>query len=403
MTYNPACDWHAGVIPFQPIATGSLMNESEAQGSGSTAKTASREHDPLVWVISGYRAGEHTQMAALAEALGWPFRTKALRYRPWDFVPGLLRRSSLAGVDRRASDTLEPPWPDVVITAGMRNEPVARWVRNRAGPGCLLVSVGRPWAGFECFDLVITTPQYRLPDRPNVLQNVGTLHLVNESSLAAARDRWSPRFKDLPSPRIGVLVGGNSGPYTLGPRAAGRLAAQANRMAKETGGSLLVTTSARTSTSATEVLACGLDCPHYLYRWNPDPARNPYLGILAMADALIVTSDTVSMLSEAVGTGKPVHIFDLAGDGKGDFRPGAILYRMLMEYGHPRLTRDLALFHRRLLESGRAVWLGNSSWSSRVNPRSLDDLQRAVQRVSQLFRRSTNRAGASGTSPAQET
>jgi len=378
------------------------MNESDAQGSGSTPKTAARGRDPLVWVISGYRAGEQTQMTALAEALGWPFRVKALKHRPWDFAHGLLRLSSLAGIDRRTSDVLQPPWPDLVITAGMRNEPIARWVRERAGSGCVLVNVGRPWAGFDCFDLVVTTPQYRLPDRPNILQNVGTMHLVNESTLSAARDRWKPRFEDLPSPRIGVLVGGNSGPYTFGPRAAGRLAAQASRMAKDTGGSLLVTTSARTATSATDVLASGLDCPHYLYRWNPDPALNPYLGILAVAEAFIVTADTVSMLSEAVGTGKPVHIFGLEGDGSGDFRPSAVLYRMLMEYGHPRLTRDLELFHRRLTESGRAVWLGHDSWSSRSNPRPLDDLHRAAQRVRQLVASSTHRPGTPETSPAHE-
>ena len=49
-------------------------------------------------------------------------------------------------------------------------------------------------------DLVITTPQYRLPDRADVLQNLGTLHRVTPGSLDAARAAWQPRFAELPRP-----------------------------------------------------------------------------------------------------------------------------------------------------------------------------------------------------------
>ncbi len=356
------------------------MNQPHSQDLQAEATDASSRSEPLVWVISGYRAGETTQLLALAEGLGWPFEVKDLRHRRWDFVPGLLRRVSLAGVERAARDQIGPPWPDVVITAGMRNEPIARWIKQHAGENCLLVNVGRPWAGFDHFDLVITTPQYRLPERHNILQNIGTMHLVSDHSLAAAARRWKPEFDRLSGPCIGVLIGGHSGPYTLGPAAARRLAAAAGKLAREMEGSLLATTSSRTSDAATEAFAAALDCPHYLYRWSPDSADNPYYGILATADLLIVTSDTVSMISEAVGTGKPVFIFDL--DGDGDFRPGAVFYRLLMRFGHPRLTRDLELFHRRLTETGRAAWLGRPRSAARSEP--LDDLARAVARIQAL-------------------
>ena len=336
--------------------------------------------EPLVWVIAGYRAGETTQLLALAEGLGWPFEVKELRHRRWDFVPGLLRRISLAGIEKAARDEIRPPWPDVVLSAGMRNEPLARWIKKRAGEKCLLVNVGRPWAGFDHFDLVITTPQYRLPERHNILQNIGTMHLVGDRALASAARRWKPEFEHLTGPCIGVLIGGHSGPYTLGPAAARRLALAAGRLAREMEGSVLATTSSRTSAAATEAFAGALDCPHFLYRWSPDSADNPYYAILASADLLIVTSDTVSMISEAVGTSKPVFIFDL--DGDEDFRLGAVLYRLLMRFGHRRLTRDLGLFHRRLTETGRTAWLGQPRPA--VSPEPLDDLTRAVARVQAL-------------------
>ena len=107
--------------------------------------------------------------------------------------------------------------------------------------------------------------------------------------------------------------------------------------------------------------------PCDLYRWRPGDSSNPYFGILALSEALVVTADSVSMLSEACATGKPVYMADLAGSGypmrpdsdlDGDFRLSALVYSGVMRFGHPRLSRDLRLVHRALREQGRAVWLG---------------------------------------------
>ncbi len=356
------------------------MDQSHDQARDPPSASAAA---PLVWVVSGYRAGERTQMLALAEALGWPYVIKDLSLRPWDFVPGLFMATSLTGIDRRMSGALEPPWPDLVISAGMRNEPIARWIRQSAGERCRLVHVGRPWASYERFDLVITTPQYRLPEKANILQNTGTLHRVGVDTLAAAAERWAPAFSHLPRPYTGLLIGGSSGPYTLGPGTAARLAAEANRMVNRSGGSLLVTTSARTSPAATEAVGATLDCPAYVYGWTPDSETNPYYGILAVSDDLIVTCDSVSMLSEAIATGKPVHMFDSGPGHSDDFRLGALLYRGLMRFGHRRLTRDLSLFHDRLLDNGQVAWMGGAL--PRRTRMPTGDLERAVERVRGLM------------------
>ena len=346
---------------------------------------------PRTWVVMGYRAGERTQLLALADGLGWPYEIKDLAHQPWDGLPGLFRTRSLAGIRRESAATLQPPWPDLVITAGMRNEPIARWIRQRSGGTTRLVHVGRPWARLEHFDLVVSTPQYRLPDRPNVLQNVGTLHGVNQARLAAAAEQWQPRFAHLPRPWIGVVVGGNSGPYTFGPATARDLGRSVADMAKARGGSLLVTTSARTQPAATDALEGAMDCSHCLYRWAPGDTENPYLAILGLADDLVVTSDSVSMVSEAAATTSPVYLFDLDAPRRArragrapseDFRLGAVGYRALQAAAPQRLTRDLDLFLARMVESGRCAWLGEEP------PQTVpfrDDLPRAVARVRALF------------------
>ena len=347
-----------------------------------------------MWLLEPYRAGEQQQVLALAEALGWPFECKRLHhYRLRGAVTNLGRGTGLAGIDQRRSDPLLPPWPDLLITAGMRNEPVARWVRAQSSERTRLVHIGRPWADAERFALVITTPQYRLPRRPNVLHNDLPLHRVHAERLAQAAVRWAPTVMPLPAPRIAVIVGGDSGPYALGARAARRLLSEAAALARSSGGSLLITTSPRTPAAALAELRRDCGVPVRFYGWRPGDPDNPYFGYLALADALVVTADSVSMLSEAAATGKPLYLFDLgagrqrmrpgAGTGVDDWRLGALLYRALMRWGWQRLSRDLTLVHRQLIAGGRATWLGDPPPAG--GARADADLERALARVRALF------------------
>lgn len=343
---------------------------------------------PVIWLIDAYRAGERGQVTALVEALGWPCETKRLDYRKQVFMPHVLGRATLRGITPGSAAMLQPPWPDLVISSGVRNEPVCRWIRERSGGRTRYVHVGRPWAPLETFDLVITTPQYRVPDRPNVLNNTLTLHNLSPERLAAARARWADTFADLPRPHIAVIAGGNSGPFTFGPRSAARLAEQASALARQSGGSLLVSTSSRTGDGAIAELQRGIDVPHYFYRWQPDDPDNPYLGMLAVADRLIVTADSIAMLSEACATGRPVQMFDLGGMREGsdvetDFRLGATLYAAMLRWLWRPLSRDITLVHRQLHDSSRALWLEEEA-SASVLPAETD-MQRAVAAVRALL------------------
>jgi mitochondrial fission protein ELM1 len=343
---------------------------------------------PIIWLIDAYRAGEQSQVRALVDALGWPFETKRLSYRKHVVLPHVLGLSSLRGITTESAAMLEPPWPDLVISSGVRNEPVCRWIRAHSGGHTRYVHVGRPWGPLKGFDLVVTTPQYRVPRHVNVLNNMLTLHSVTPERLAAARDEWAETFDHLPRPRIAVIAGGHSGPFTFGPLAASRLAHQASTLARQSGGSLLVSTSSRTSEEAIDALQCGIDGPNFFYRWQPNDPANPYFGMLAFADRLVVTGDSIAMLSEACATGRPVQIFDLGGmrghnDVAVDFRLAARLYAILMRWLWQRLSRDITLVHQQLRASSRAFWLEEETGASVVPAAS--DMQRAVAAVQELI------------------
>ncbi|MGZ8995474.1 MAG: mitochondrial fission ELM1 family protein [Rhodospirillales bacterium] len=363
---------------------------------------------PRVWATLGHKAGDNSQVRALAEALGLPFEERHFVYRPYELATNLLLGPTLAGVITERSSALAPPWPDLIISAGRRNEPICRWIQTQAAPQRVrLVHVGRPWAKIERFDLIVTTPQYRLPILPNVLHNKTPLHRITFDRLRHDGEAWEPRLKSLPKPHIAVMIGGNSGPFSFDRAAAERLAKQASEMANARGGSLLVSTSARTQPPAIDAFLQAVSAPAHVYRWTAGDPDNPYFAFLGLAEEIIVTGDSMSMLAEACATHKRVYIFDL-GEGRYAMRESvaeaaraekptqpwwqrlekarwdAFWYRQMMRFGPQRLSRDIRIVHRHLVESGLAVWLGDEFPAGQPLP-SLDCVPRAVARVRALL------------------
>ncbi len=320
---------------------------------------------PRTWCLLGRKAGDNAQVTALADALGWPWEPRHIAARPWELLPQLALRVTLAGIDRGASSPLRPPWPELVLTAGRRNEPVARWIRRRAGGGTRLVHVGRPWAPLPCWDLIVTTPQYFLPAAANIRHNTLPLCDLRPEALAAAGEALAPQLASLPRPWIGVLVGGDSGKYVYTPAKGRKLGILAQRLAAVSGGSLLVTGSPRTPPRALDALAAELAVPHRLHRWGQ--GENPYRGILALADAFVVSGESMSMLAEAQTRGRPLYIFD-PGDGatpwwrqRHGWRYKPLSHRLAMRFGPGRMRRDIGRIQDALVAGGAAHWLDEAS------------------------------------------
>jgi len=111
------------------------------------------------------------------------------------------------------------------------------------------------------------------------------------------------RIGEQPRPRIGVLIGGGNAAYRFAADDAHMLAAELACNAAASGASLLVTTSRRTGTENLEILRAALaDTRTFLWDGTGD---NPYYGILGLADVLVVTADSVNMITEAVATAGP--------------------------------------------------------------------------------------------------
>jgi len=257
----------------------------------------------MIWVLEDNRAGTAAQALGIAERLGRPFRRVPLRFGPLAALPWPW--PTLAGLAERAD--FVPPWPSLVISAGRRAAPVSRWLRAR---GAHNVHAMRPGLGAADFDLLVIGGHDSPAPADNVMRIEGAAHRLTPGALAAAAGAW-PELAALPRPITGLLLGGPVRGMGMEPGLAAGIA----RHAAALGASVIATTSRRTGDAAAAALAVALSpLPHHLHRWGA-PGPNPFTAILALSDHLVVTADSISMLSEALMTEAPLFIAGLDGVG----------------------------------------------------------------------------------------
>jgi len=213
----------------------------------------------------------------------------------------------------RGHPGLESPWPDLVIGTGRPTVAACVAIRRASGGRTFTVHVQDPRAFRGEFDLIIT-PQHDRLRGANVVHTLGGLHILTPERLQAAAAAFVDRFAGLPHPRIAVLLGGSNRCYAMTPDFGRTLGLQMREMASNTGCSLLVTPSRRTPPAVMAALREALgDVPVFIWDGVGD---NPYQAFLALSDALVVTADSVNMVSEACSTGKPVFVAELPGGSR---------------------------------------------------------------------------------------
>ena len=333
---------------------------------------------PLVWVLQTARAGDSAQARALAEALGWPFKLKILHFNGFYNVPNALLGATLASLGSGARWELEPPWPDLVIAVARRTVPIARWIRKQSGGNTRLVHLGRPRLSARHFDLVISSPQYGVPDAPNVLQLPVPLHpSPNTENLQA----WEATFTQLPRPWTVIVLGGETWPFRLDTDAVQTLARQVNVL---TGGAgtALISPSPRTPDGVAQALGDLLQ-PEVCIPESHAGGENPYPALLQLADRFVVTGDSASMLGEACAQTKPVYIFDLP--RRAMSQPVSVVGSALANLALLYPPRDMHQVHRILFERGHAADLARSEAHGYTHTPLIDVLPAAAARVKALF------------------
>lgn len=311
----------------------------------------------LCWVVTDGKAGMESQCAGLAETLDLVPVVKRVSLRaPWRQLTPYVRIGGMAQF-ASGSDPLTPPYPDLLIATGRHSIAASLLVKRFSGDKTRTVQLQNPVIASSHFDLVVV-PRHDGISGPNIVTTKGALHRITPDVLREGAVKFAPRVLHLKRPYIGVLIGGTNATYRLERAEMAALAAGLKTAAAKANASLVITPSRRTGEDNIRALKDTLaGAPHFLWDGTGD---NPYFGILGVADYLVVTADSVNMVSEAASTGKPVYVAPLPG-------------------GSAKFDR----FHRMMREDGYV-----REFSGSVSPYSyapLDDMSAVVARVRALL------------------
>ncbi len=260
-----------------------------------------------VWAIVDDRAGTRSQVLGVAEALGLPFEIKRIKYNWLSRLPNSLLGKIQFSLDRTSRKAIAPPYPNIIITGGRKIVPAIRSIKKSAGNKTFVVHLMWPGSFTRDFNLIAVQEHDNVKDALYILKTKTVPHRVTPKKLELAKSQ-SEYLSSLRTPRIAVFIGGPNRRKDFAIDDIRALAKNISCFSQGLKGSLMVTTSRRTTKEMVQALKEELAPPHILYEYV-ESSQNPYFEFLAWADIIIVTGDSISMCAEACSTGKPVFIY----------------------------------------------------------------------------------------------
>jgi len=268
-----------------------------------------------IWLLLDDRKGSVNQAQGIAQAIGDSLNVieKQLVYNHFASLPNWFRGKTLLGINKQKSDNITENFPDAVLSTSRRTVPVARYIRKHSENRTKIIQLMYPsgGVGINEMDLIIVPDHDGIKKQqiPNAMVIQGAPTKICPETMQQARLQWEPIFNSLPRPFTTVIIGGSIKGKAWPLNNAQDLAHRIKELHNKIGGSILITTSRRTGENAQNLIMERLkDIPSYTYIWG-EKKENPLMGFYACADRIIVTADSVSMCSEACGTGKPVLLF----------------------------------------------------------------------------------------------
>lgn len=271
---------------------------------------------PSCWILSDGTTGMEAQAVGLAEAMGLEPVIKSIRPRRLlRALPALAALPGIAPASGSVSgpDSLAPPYPALSITCGRRHAGASIALKRQSGGKIHTIHIQDPRTSPSLFDTLVV-PEHDPMRGPNVISTIGSLNRINDALLSAEAARFADQAQDLPMPRVAVNLGGDTQQYKVDAAMAERVVAGLMELPEHQACGLMITTSRRTSAPLMAALAPLAGRADTVVWTGAGP--NPYLGFLGLADAVIVTADSINMVSEACSTGKPVHILRLGEEPK---------------------------------------------------------------------------------------
>ena len=195
--------------------------------------------------------------------------------------------------------------PDLVVTSGRQSIMASLALKRRFGDQVFTVHTQDPRISPRHFDLV-ACPEHDALQGANVVGTFGAIHHITPERLAEAAARGPiGGLERLSQPFVLVLLGGPTRNYAFSPQEMQVFQDKLAAVALKSGHQLAILPSKRTPKTWIESFAARFSENHFVWTGL---GENPYLVGLALSRHIIVTCDSVNMISEAAATRKPVYV-----------------------------------------------------------------------------------------------
>lgn len=260
------------------------------------------------WVLSDGKAGDENQCIAVAETLGCDYECRRVSPRApfvWAMPWGPIDPRERPGAPK---SPIRPPFPDLVIASGRRTVPYLRSIARASQGATMTTFLKDPLTGPQTADF-IWVPEHDALRGENVLATLTSPHRFSKVRLSHLHAVPPAEIAHLASPRVAVLVGGDSRHHTFTAYDVEAFGHRLEHLAETT--RLMITLSRRTPQLLAERITRLAAGGHHIL-WD-GTGENPLAAYLAMADAVVVTADSTNMVGEAAATGRPVLVYEPSG------------------------------------------------------------------------------------------
>jgi len=273
--------------------------------------------------------GMISQVEGMAKALNTEYSHKIIRLSfPWKFIPPKLTPISDIILKDKIYLTENDP-VEIIISCG-RKSVIPSLILKKRNPKIFNIHIQNPKIGLDNFDAIIA-PEHDCLKGNNVYSSKGAIHYITESEIDRAK---SYLMKNINSEKvISLILGGPNKYYKFDHDQLLNIFNMIKSNFVSKGYGVIVIPSMRTPKNSIELAVREMESCGYVVKGVDKQA---YLSAYALANYVVVTCDSTSMISEAATSRKPIFIAHMQSK-KNNYRFQKF-FKLFREMG---ITRDL--------------------------------------------------------------
>ena len=275
--------------------------------------------------------GMISQVEGMAKALNTEFSHKIIRLSfPWNFLPAKITPASQM-ILRDKIYLSKDDSPDIVISCGRKSVAPSIFLKKK-NPKIFTIHIQDPKVSLKNFDIVVA-PEHDNLDGVNVISSKGAIHYITEEEVNNSKSYLSSKINS--KKIVSIVLGGPNKYYDFNKNQLKNIFTKIRSKFINNDYKVIVIPSMRTPKLIINLATKEFEEDGHVVK-NVD--KKAYLSALALANCIVVTSDSTSMISEAATSGKPIFIAHMKAN-KNNYRFKKF-YKLFKELGIVRVLGE---------------------------------------------------------------